>query len=168
MRPVFFLILLLISIRASSQSTDDLKQYPVKKGVANAALTKEFSRIIKSYSNNFAVLKSEDKTVSIVDTVYRLKLNFKEKNDATLTFEKSDINLSISFYLDAAGVKAIFNEISSALPADFVYTREYDAEAKQTNYIFFSKNGPINNYPEKIYLITDANNTAVLTILKYR
>jgi hypothetical protein len=168
MRILLCQLLLLFSIKVSSQSADALKQYPVKKGVANIAFNKEFSRIIKSYTNNFAELKSDDKIISIVDTAYRPKLNFKEKNDATLTFEKSDINLSISFRLNAAGVKAIFDKISSALPPGFVYTREYDAAAKESNYTFFKKGEPVVNYPEKIYLLTDANNTAVLTILKYR
>jgi hypothetical protein len=98
-------------------------------------------------------------------------LNFAEANGTTLTFEKQDINLTITFRLDAPGVQKLFNDINSALPHGFVYTREYDSEAKQSNYTFFKKPGTktnAENYPEKIYLITDVNNTAVLTFLKYR
>ena len=77
-RTVLFLLLLLVSVKARSQSADDLKQFPVKKGTVDAAFNKEFSRIIKAYSNNLGTLKSDDKIISIIDTVYTPKLNFKE------------------------------------------------------------------------------------------
>lgn len=168
MRVALFLILSLLFFKASGPQENDLKQYPVKKGAGNASFSKEFSRITASYAHNFAELKNDDRSISIIDTVYHPKLNFTEKNDPTLTFEKSDINLSVSFRLDATGVKKVFNELCNALPPGFVYTREYDAAAKISNYTFFRKSGPSAGYPEKIYLQTDVNNTAVLGILKYR
>lgn len=171
MKYLAFLIFLLSLSKVNGQAADGLKQYSVKKGMMDVSFNKEFARIITAYGHNFAELKSDDKIVSIIDTVYHPNLNFKEPNDGTLTFEKQDINLTISFRLDAPGVKKFFNELSSALPQGFVYTLEYDAEAKQSNYTFFSKPGAKTitpNFSDKIYLITDANNTAVLTFLKYR
>lgn len=171
MKALVFLILILSFLKANGQSTDSLEQHAVKTGVADARFTKEFSRIVKSYMHNFADLKSDERIISIIDTTYQLKLNFREINDARLTFEKQDINLSISFRLDTQGVKKLFNDLSSTLPQGFVYTIEYDAETKLNNYTFFKrqdKKPTVENYPEKIYLVTDANDTAMLTFLKYR
>ncbi|MGZ3764683.1 MAG: hypothetical protein ACXVB0_08745 [Mucilaginibacter sp.] len=168
MKYFLFIMIFLFAINAFGQAADSLEQHSLKKGVADPVFKKEFSRIISSYAHNFADLKNEDMTTSLFDTIYQVKLNFKEKNNATLTFEKSDINLSISFRLDENGVNKLFDQVNRVLPEGFVYTLEYDALAKISNYTFFKKSGVVENFPEKIYLQVDVNNTATLGILKYR
>ncbi|HEY4327349.1 MAG TPA: hypothetical protein VGN20_25425 [Mucilaginibacter sp.] len=171
MKHTVILIFALSFLKASGQSADDLKQYPVKKGIVNVSFTKEFSRIVKSYSHNFAELKNDDRIISIIDTVYNIKLNFKEAHDGTLTFAKEYISLGINFGLDAVGLKKLLDDLNSSFPPGFVYTYEYDAAAKLSYYTFFKDPGvkaDAANYPEKISLSVDVDNTASLGFFKFR
>jgi hypothetical protein len=169
------LLLILLSLLffavTNSQSQEILKQYPVKKGPKDEIFDKAFSAIIASSIHNFKSLQNDQGIKSVIDTSYDVKFNFKEKNEGRLTCEKNDVSLSIRFALDYAGLNTFLNHLMASLPVNFVYTLEYDALAKQSNYTFFSKPGSKttpSNYPEKIYLTADVNNTVVLGFLIYR
>jgi len=163
--------LLLFIGAVDAQTTDTLEQSPVLKGAKDAAFHKVFSEIIASAPHYFKSLQTDNGIKSISDTSYNLKFNFRDKNDATLICEKSDVNLTIDFNLDNAAFTRFFRNLSAELPPNYVYTREYDALAKQSNYTFFAKPGTKTipaDFPEKISMITDASNNVLLTFLLFR
>lgn len=163
--------LVLVVIATIARSQEILKQYPVKRGPKDQIFDKAFSAIITSSTHNFKSLQNDNGIKSISDTSYNVKFNFKEQNDGTLICEKGDVNLTIQFALNYAGLNTFINHLMASLPLNFVYTLEYDALAKQSNYTFFAKPGTKtvpSNYPEKIYLTTDVNNTGILTFLIFR
>jgi len=163
--------LLLFCGAAAAQSDDGLTEYPVKRGVRDARFDKVFSSILTSGAHHFKGLENGNGLKSISDTTYKLKLDFKEKNDATLTCEKDNVNLTIEFKMTDVAFNNFFKNLNAEFPSDFVYTKEFDAGAKQYNYAFFPKLGAKvipPNYPEKLMMIRDSYGTVLLTFLLFR
>jgi len=167
---MFLTGLLLYTSAASAQTSEELKQFPVKRGAKNAIFDKVFSDIVTSGAHYFKSLET-DGLKSIMDTTYNLKFDFREKNDATLTCAKDNVSLTINFNLPNDAYNAFFRNLNVELPANYVYTEEYDADAKQYNYTFFAKPGTKTippNYPETIMMIRDASDNVLLTFLLFR
>jgi len=163
--------LLLLVCFAYAQQDDNLKSYPVERGVKNAVFDKAFSGIIASEVNYFKDLHNDTRITSIIDKSYSMSFSFNEKNDGTLTCEKTYVSLAIRFSLNDADFKMFFNNLNTSLPGNFVYTRKYDPSVKIASFTFFPKTGSKtipSNYPEKIYMTRDADDIVLLSFLKYR
>jgi hypothetical protein len=156
---------LLFIFAANAQDEVVLKQYPVKKGVKNAVFDKALTDIAVSSRHYFKSLQNDSGIPSIIDTVFTTSFRFKEQNTATLTCAKAYVTLAIQFNLSGMALVNFIKNLNASLPANYVYTEEYDALSKQDYYTFFPKAGTKTipaGFPGKITLSTDTTDVVML------
>ncbi|WP_295667550.1 hypothetical protein [uncultured Mucilaginibacter sp.] len=157
--------LLLFVIAAKAQDQENLKQTPVKRGLKNVVFDNALKEIVASSRHYFKSLQNDSGMRSIIDTVYTTSFKFKEKNTATLTCAKQYVTLGIQFNLSGVGFNNFLKNLNASLPANYVYTEEYDALSKQDYYSFFPKDGTKTvpaGYPGKITVSTDTTDVVML------